>query len=72
MEEDLMEIDRAILSAIKNARQPLSTYGIAKDTKISWSTANIHCYKLKSIGVISENKQQSRFGQSKVFWHIRT
>ena len=72
MEEDLMEIDRAILSAIRNSRQPLSTYGIAKDTKVSWSTANIHCYKLKAIGVISERRQESRFGQSKVLWEIKS
>ena len=69
MEEEIMEVDRAILGAIKENKAPLSTYGIAKGANISWSTANTHCYKLKSMGVINA-KKESRFGQSKVMWQL--
>ncbi|MBN2251846.1 MAG: hypothetical protein JW724_07220 [Candidatus Altiarchaeota archaeon] len=71
MEDELMEIDRAILVAIRSSKEPLSTYGIAKGANISWSTANSHCYKLKSLGLISARKQQSRFGQSKILWQLK-
>jgi len=71
MDEDLMGIDRAILDAIRGSKQPLSTYGIAKDVRVSWSTVNTHCYKLKSMGILSEQRQQSRFGQSKMLWHLK-
>lgn len=71
MEEELMEVDKAILGAIRSSREPLSTYGIAKGAKISWSTANIHCYKLNSLGFITPKKQHSRFGQSKVMWQLK-
>ncbi len=69
--DELLEIDKAILVAIRSSKDSLSTYGIAKGANISWSTANTHCYKLKSLGMINAKKQQSRFGQSKVLWQIK-
>ena len=71
MEEELTRIDEAILVAIRSSKEPLSTYRIAKGASLSWSTANSHCYKLKSMGLVSAKTQRSKFGQSKVLWSLR-
>ena len=71
MNEDLLEIDKAILDTITSSKAPLSTYGIAKGARVSWSTVNTHLYKLKSMGILSEQKEQSRFGQRKILWQLK-
>jgi len=49
----------------KAAESKLSTYEIAKRLKISWSTANIHCYKLKSENKIKGNTEKAEIGDGK-------
>ncbi|OYT27174.1 MAG: hypothetical protein B6U97_02200 [Candidatus Altiarchaeales archaeon ex4484_96] len=69
MDEDhINAVDRLILLAMKRVNKPLSTYQIAKNANISWSTANTHCYKLKSIGVLDMKRVKNHFGQTKVMW----
>ena len=60
--------DEEIINLLKKAPN-LSTYQIAKKLKISWSTANLHCYKLKLIGKIDGSPQDSKFGMGeKMIW----
>lgn len=63
-------IDALIMEILKNSKNPLSAYMIAKEAKISWSTANTHCYKLKSVGLVDSRSVRSHFGQKKVFWSL--
>ncbi|MEA3255716.1 MAG: hypothetical protein U9Q22_07785 [Candidatus Altiarchaeota archaeon] len=69
-EISLAPIDRLIVITLKSRGKPLSTYELAKETKISWSTANTHCYKLKSVGLVDRRSVRSHFGQKKVFWSL--
>lgn len=49
----------------KAAESKLSTYEIAKRLKISWSTANVHCYKLKSEKKIEGKEVKKDIGEGK-------
>ncbi len=63
--------DKEIIKHLKKSPEPLSTYQIAKDLKISWSTANSHCFKLKSFGKIEGEFKESKFGQGmKMVWWV--
>jgi predicted transcriptional regulator len=68
----LSNVDKKILRVIKNSKKPLSTYRIAKEAKVMWSTANSHCYKLKSMNLINNKLESSKFGSGeKVVWWIK-
>lgn len=62
--------DEDIIKLLKRVAVPLSTYQIAKILKISWSTANLHCYKLKTFGKIDGTPKESKFGlgEKMVWW----
>lgn len=63
--------DEDIIKLLKRVSTPLSTYQIAKALKISWSTANLHCYKLKLTGKIEGMPKESKFGLGeKMVWWI--
>ena len=65
----LSDLDRRILDILKLSKDPLSTYQIAKQANITWPTANIHCYKLKSMNKIESRQEKSKFGPlDKVVW----
>ena len=65
----LSDLDKRILSLLKKTENPLSTYQIAKKAKITWPTANSHCYKLKSMNLIESKQEKSKFGPNeKVVW----
>ncbi len=70
MKHENLSIDALTEKILKTSRQPLSTYQIAKQAKISWSTANIHCYKLKSEGKIDGKMEKAEVGSGKkmVWW----
>jgi len=68
--EHINAVDRLMMLALNTAKKPLSTYQIAKNANISWSTANTHCYKLKSIGVLDMKRVKNHFGQTKVMWQV--
>jgi len=65
----LDRIDELILDVLKD--RVLSTYKIAKEAKLAWSTANTHCYKLKSYNILEEIVSESNLGQKRVFWRIK-
>ena len=67
---DLDRIDELIIEILGNSAKPISTYKLAKEAKIAWSTVNIHCYKLKSMGYMEEETQISPVGQKKVMWKL--
>ncbi len=65
-------IDNAIIRVLKEAKEPLTTYQIAKKLGISWSTANTHCYRLKDAGKIDCEYRIARIGESKkVYWKLK-
>lgn len=70
MKKENISIDVLTERILKTSKQPLSTYAIAKRAKISWSTANIHCYKLKSEGKIHGQMETAEVGSGKkmVWW----
>lgn len=69
MREMMDEIDELIESTLKKAGNPMSTYQVAKDTGLSWSTINAHCYKLKSMGIIGGKLEVAKIGQrKKLLW----
>jgi len=70
MKKELSPIDNVIVKTIKGARKSVSTYKLAKETKLSWSTVNSHCYKLKSFGVLDMTSKRTPFGQKKMLWSI--
>lgn len=71
MKNELSPIDKVIISKIKGAKKPLSTYKLAKETKLSWSTVNSHCYKLKSFGMLDMISKTTPFGQKKMLWNVK-
>ncbi len=71
MRNENISVDTITQKILKTSRQPLSTYEIAKRAKISWSTANIHCYKLKSEGKINGKLEKAEVGSGKkMIWWI--
>jgi len=63
-------LDSVIQTVLVRSKKPLSTYEIAKKTGVSWSTANMHCFKLKSQGLF-KNKSESSIGRrKKVVWWV--
>ncbi|RLG13605.1 MAG: hypothetical protein DRN71_04495 [Candidatus Nanohalarchaeota archaeon] len=70
MKQVNLSIDALTQKILKTSNLPLSTYQIAKQAKISWSTANIHCYKLKSEGKIDGKMEKAEVGSGKkmVWW----
>jgi predicted transcriptional regulator len=69
--ESLSPIDKLIVNTLKSVKKPQSTYRIAKDAELSWSTVNSHCYKLKSMGYLDSKVQTSKFGGKTLFWKIK-
>ncbi|MFH0928965.1 MAG: winged helix-turn-helix transcriptional regulator [Candidatus Aenigmatarchaeota archaeon] len=67
----ISEADKRILDILKKAKKPLSTYQLAKLSKITWPTANSHCYKLKSMGLVKSRTEKSKHGpKEKVVWWL--
>lgn len=67
---EIDRIDELILKLLEKSDRPMSTYKIAKEGKIAWSTANIHCYKLKAMNFIEERTIKTDIGQKKVVWKL--
>ncbi len=61
-----------IQKVLEESKDPLSTYEIAKKTKLSWSTVNIHCYKLKDNGSIDCKLEVAEVGSGKkMLWFLK-
>lgn len=70
MENVNTSVDEFIIKTLKRSKEPLSTYSIAKHIGISWSTANTHCYKLQSMGIMRREIKRSHIGQKTMFWYL--
>jgi len=62
------KIDGLVVEVLNKSEKPLTVYKIAKEARLSWATVNIHCYKLKSRGVLVDNAEDLVTGQRKIFW----
>jgi len=76
METDIDTLIENLLKTAKNDNNPknsLSTYIIAKEVGISWSTANVHCYKLKGDGMIDGKVEHAKVGANKkmMWWRLK-
>ncbi len=69
-QQNLDKVDQMIKDVLKKSSQPISTYDIAKRLNISWSTANIHCYKLMAYGVIASRNEEVKIGVKRVVWWL--
>ncbi len=66
-----LSIDELTLKVLKDSKRPMTTYEIAKKLGISWSTANIHCHKLKAEGKLISKEEPARLGVGKrVLWWL--
>ena len=75
METDIDKLITTLFDKTENDNNPknsLSTYTIAKEVGLSWSTANIHCYKLKGEGKIDGKVEHAKVGANKkmMWWMI--
>ena len=69
---DNISVDQITEKILKSSERPLSTYELAKQANISWSTANIHCYKLKAQGRIKGKLEAAKVGSGKkMLWWIK-
>ena len=68
----LSEIDKRILQVLKNNMRAMSTYELAKEGKFSWSSANVHCYKLKSMGLIEGYTEEICLGKIRNLWKLKS
>ena len=69
--ERKLSIDELTLKVLRDNKKPMTTYEIAKKLGISWSTANIHCHKLKAEGRLISKEEPARLGTGKrVLWWI--
>lgn len=67
-----ISVDDSILAVLKESREPLSTYELAKRLGVSWSTVNTHCYKLKDAGKIECTQILPKIGAGKkVVWFVK-
>lgn len=73
MSRENVSVDVITERILARAPRPLSTYEIARSAGISWSTANAHCYKLKSIGRIVCEEHRAEVGAGKkMLWSLKT
>ncbi len=65
-------VGEVIVKLLRESKTPLSTYELAKKSKISWSTANTHCYKLKDVGIVDGKLETADIGASKkMLWWLK-
>lgn len=71
MSRENVSVDLVTEQVLSRASRPLSTYELAKMAGVSWSTANAHCYKLKSLGKIRGREEQASVGEGrKMLWSL--
>ena len=63
-------VDELIQGILKESKKPLSTYELAKQANISWSTASTHCYKLRSFGIVDGKNEEVRIGIKRIVWWL--
>ncbi len=56
---------------LRSVGKPISTYELAKRANVSWSTMNMHCFKLNANGVVRCKEEKANVGLGrKVMWSI--
>ena len=68
--EGLDKIDGLITAVLKKSKRPLSTYEITKQVKISWGTVTSHCYKLKTLGIITSETTPYKTTLKRIQWWL--
>jgi len=68
--DELDRIDELIVDILTKSDKPLTTYKLAKKANVAWSTVNIHCYKMKSMGLLSEKYINPEHGRKKIIWKL--
>lgn len=62
---------KRILAVLKK-EDDLTTYQVAKKANVSWSTANMHLFKLYAKGQVKFEELESRVGTGlKTIWRIK-
>ena len=70
--ETNIPVSEIIQRILNESKEPLSTYELAKKAKISWSTANTHCYKLKDQGILDGRLEVAEVGSGrKMLWFMK-
>ena len=64
-------VGKLIQDVLRSSRKPLSTYEIAKKIGVSWATANIHCYKMKVLGVLDCRSEEVKIGMKRMVWWVK-
>ena len=64
------KVDKLIKDILRKEKK-LSTYEIAKKIGISWGTANSHCYKLKSFGIVDCKNEETKVGMGRIVWWLK-
>jgi hypothetical protein len=49
----------------------LSTYEVAKGSKLSWTTVDKYGWKMKDKGIIKIEEEFDDLGQKKIFWTLK-
>lgn len=70
IDDELDRIDELVIDILTKSGEPLTTYKIAKDIGVAWSTVNIHCYKLKSMNMLKEEIVNPEYGRKKIYWEL--
>ena len=60
-----------VKAALAKSKRPLSTYEVAKNAGISWSSTIMHCYRLKAEGSLDCKEEEGRTGAKKVIWWLK-
>ncbi len=69
-DEELDRIDELVIDILTKSDKPLTTYKIAKEAGVSWSTVNIHCYRLKSMDMLREEVVNHEHGRKRIYWEL--
>ena len=64
----ITETDEKILKVLREHKDPLSTYEIAKKTNISWSTANIHLKDLQLKKMVKSREDTVKSKRRIIWW----
>lgn len=65
---ELVSTKDKIVEVLKSKDEPVSTYRIAEDSEVSWSTVNTHLKDLQIDGVVQSKKTISKGKKTRVWW----
>lgn len=68
MVDEMPDIDERIVRLLTNQDEPISTYRVANEVDVSWSTANTHLKDLQIEGMVESKEVISKGKKSRVWW----